>query len=137
MKEQIFKMAGQVPLPSPAASVEESFKLLVSAWSDYKKTAEVEQTKRAEIAAYKDTTLSQISAQKQILEQYLAGVFKERAETISGFFERLDSGIERGDSALVGASIEAIVNITKQSPLAGAREIISAMYDPNVKTIEI
>jgi hypothetical protein len=72
-----------------------------------------------------------------VLEQYLSGMFKERATTISGFFEALDKGIASGNSELISSSIGAIVSITKESPLAGAREIIGAMYNPEVKTIEI
>jgi hypothetical protein len=111
--------------------------MLVTSWVEYKKVAEVEGTKRAAISAFRDVKLEQIGAQRAVLEQYLAKTFEERASTIHNFFERLDKGIETGDSALISGAIGAIVDITKQSPLTGARELINAFYDPDIKTIEI
>ena len=129
-------MVKNLPI-NPTEAAGKSFDMLISAWADYKKIAEIEDTKRTAISAVKETKLAQIESQRNILEQYLSNVFKERASTINGFFERLDKGIESGDSELIGLAIGAIVDITKQSPLAGAREIIGAMYDPDIKTIEI
>lgn len=136
MKKQVVSLVKNLPV-NPTETAGASFNMLVSAWADYKKIAETERTKRAAISAFKETKLAQIESQRSILEQYLSGVFKERASTINGFFERLDRGIENGDSELIGLAIGAIVDITKESPLAGAREIIGAMYDPDIKTIEI
>lgn len=136
MKNKVASLVKNIPI-NHAETAGTSFDMLVSAWADYKKIAEVEGTKRAAISAFKDTKLSQIETQRNILEQYLSSVFKERAATINGFFERLDKGIESGDSELIGLAIGAIVDITRESPLAGAREIIGAMYDPDIKTIEI
>lgn len=136
MKNEIAGLVGKLPV-NPADTAGESFKMLVSAWSEYKKISEVEETKRTEINAYKETQLARIEGQRKVLEQYLSGMFKERATTISGFFEALDKGIASRNSELISSSIGAIVSITKESPLAGAREIIGAMYNPEVKTIEI
>lgn len=136
MKKQVVDLVKSLPV-NPAETASASFNMLVSAWTDYKKIAETEGTKRAAISAFKETKLSQIDSQRGILEQYLSGVFKERASVISGFFERLDKGIESGDSELIGLAISAIVDITKESPLTGVREIIGAIYDPDIKTIEI
>ena len=136
MKKQIQTLISKAPgVPTQAA--QSSFDMLVSSWSEYKKAAEIEGTKRAAISAFKDVKLEQIDAQRTILEQYLANTFQERAATIHGFFEVLDKGIESGDSTLISNAIGAIIDISKQSPLAGARELIGAFYDPEVKTLEI
>lgn len=136
MKKQIQALISKAPgIPTQAA--QSSFDMLVSSWSEYKKVAEIEGTKRAAISAFKDVKLEQIGAQRAILEQYLTNTFQERATTIHGFFEVLDKGIESGDSALISNAIGAIIDISKQSPLAGARELIGAFYDPEVKTLEI
>lgn len=136
MKNKVSNLVKNIPI-NHTETAGASFNMLVSAWADYKKIAETEGTKRSAISAFKDTKLAQIESQRNILEQYLSGIFKERATTINGFFERLDKGIESGDSELIGLAIGAIVDITRESPLAGAREIIGAMYDPDIKTIEI
>ncbi|MCI1010473.1 hypothetical protein HWE02_14500 [Pseudomonas oryzihabitans] len=136
MKKHIQTIIKKAPdLPMQAA--QSSFEILVSSWAEYKRISEVEDTKRSAISALKDVKLEQIGAQRAILEQYLAKTFEERATTIHNFFEVLDKGIENGDSSLISNAIGAIVDITKQSPLAGARELIGAFYDPEVKTIEI
>jgi hypothetical protein len=136
MKKHIqtsIQKAPTIPLQAAQSSLDE----LMSAWLEYKKVAEVEGTKRAAISAFKDVKLEQIGAQRVILEQYLAKTFEERATTIHNFFEVLDKGIQTGDSTLISGAIGAIVDISKQSPLAGARELIGAFYDPDIKTIEI
>ncbi|SAK89387.1 hypothetical protein AWB78_04707 [Caballeronia calidae] len=130
--QSIFQKAPAIPLQA----AQSSFEMLVSSWLEYKKVAEIEGTKRAAISAFKDVKLEQIGAQRAILEQYLARTFEERATTIQSLFEVLDRGIEAGDSGLIGGAIGAIVDISKQSPLAGARELIGAFYDPDIKTIE-
>lgn len=136
MKKHIQTVIQKAP-NIPIQAAQSSFELLVSSWAEYKKVAEVEGTKRAAISAFKDVKLEQIGAQRAVLEQYLAKTFEERATTIHNFFEVLDKGIETGDSSLISSAIGAIVDITKQSPLAGARELIGAFYDPEIKTIEI
>lgn len=136
MKKHIQAILKKAP-DIPVQAAQSSFEMLVSSWTEYKKIAEVEGTKRAAISAFKEVKLGQIGSQRAVLEQYLAKIFEERATTIHNFFEVLDKGIETGDSSLISNAIGAIVDITKQSPLAGARELIGAFYDPEVKTIEI
>ena len=133
---------GVIPSPNslpinPIAVADESLKMLVNAWANYKNTVEVETTKRTAISAWRDTKVAQIDSQRQVLESYLAHAFKERASMIHGFFDVLDKGIENGDSNLVNSSIAAILSVAKESPLSQAKEIMAAMYDPNVDCIEI
>ena len=136
MKKHIQAIIKKAP-DIPVQAAQSSFEMLVSSWMEYKKVAEVEDTKREAISAFKEVKLGQISAQRAVLEGYLTKTFEERATTIHNFFEVLDKGIETGDSSLISNAIGAIVDITKQSPRAGARELIGAFYDPDVKTIEI
>jgi len=125
-----------IPKPSPMAA-DESLKMLVGAWSNYKHTVEVETTKRSAISAWRDTRIAELDTQRDILQQYLAGMFQERSTMISGFFVALDKGIEQGNSELINQAMASIVAIAKESPLAQAKEVLLAMYDPNVKHIEI
>ncbi|GFM56371.1 hypothetical protein OH710_00745 [Pseudomonas capsici] len=139
MKE-IIDLVKKIPLDSkanPAISAGESFNMLITAYSEHVKISETEKTKREAITAFKETKLSQIESHRKVLEQYLSNTFKERSSAISGLFDALDKGIESGNSDLISSSIGAIVSITKESPLAGAKEIIGAMYNSEIKTIEI
>ncbi len=122
----------QIPL-----DVAESFNTLVSAWKECTIIAEQEKTKRVAIRANRDVNVKAIEEQSAILKQYLEHVFVERAGVIQGMFKTLDSGLASGNTELISQSIGAIVSITKQSPLVGAKELIAGYHDPNVKSIEI
>lgn len=130
---KLIPLADKLPLASSGSAISE----VINAWSDYKKTVEVETTKRASIDAWRDTRLADIQAKKDLLELYLKETFKERSGMIQGFFDALDKGIEKGDNQLINHSMTAILNIANQSPLAQARDIMLAMHDPNVQSIEI
>ena len=130
---KLIPLAGKLPLAASGSAITE----VIHAWSDYKKTVEVDTTKRASIDAWRDTRLAEIQSRKDLLELYLKETFKERAGMIRGFFDTLDKGIEKGDAQLINHSMTAILNIANQSPLAQAKEIMLAMHDPNVQSIEI
>ena len=115
----------------------DSLKMLVDAWSNYQTVAQVEKTRRAGISAWRETKVLELSNQKEVLELYLKESFKERAKNIEGFFATLDKGIESGDDKLIEQSIGAILEVSKQSPLANAKEVLIAMRNPDVKAIEI
>ncbi|UVW30694.1 hypothetical protein [Massilia sp. H6] len=110
---------------------------IVDAWSQYKFTAEVEQTKRESIRATRDINIKMIEENAAILKTYLDGAFKERAGVINGMFERLDKGLAEGNAELASNAMAAIVAVTKESPLAGARELLVDLRNPQVTSIEI
>lgn len=122
---------------TPINAAGDSLKTLVDAWSNYQNTAQIEKTRRAGITAWRDTKVLELNNQKEILELYLKETFKERAKNIEGFFAALDKGIESGNDELIEKSIGAILEVSKQSPLAQAKELLVAMRDPDVKSIEI
>jgi hypothetical protein len=72
-----------------------------------------------------------------ILKAYLASMFKERAGIIEGMFVRLDQGLAAGNAQAASDAMAAIVAVTKQSPLAGARELLLDLRNPEVTSIEI
>lgn len=110
---------------------------IVGAWKQYKITAQVEETKRASIKAARDTNIRMIEENSAILKEYLEGMFKERRLVIDGMFERLDKGLAEGNAQLASDAMAAIVAVTRESPLAGARELLASMNDPSVQSIEI
>ncbi len=114
-----------------------AFDNLVGAWKEYAITAEIEQTKRENIKTFRDTSIKAIEESSAILKAYLERVFKERASVIQGMFEHLDKSLASGNTQSASEAIAAIVSVTKESPLAGAVELIASINDPNVKSIEI
>ena len=139
MKKEVITLitnAKSLPL-SQVGAANDSFKMLVDAYSNYKTTVQVEKTKRTVIEAWRETKVLELNNQREILEIYLKETFKERAKNIEGFFATLDKGIDSGNDNLIEQSIRAILAIAKQSPLAEAKELINAMRDPNVRSIEI
>jgi hypothetical protein len=132
----VFSNIERFPL-GPINAAEDSFKILVDAWSNYQIVSQVEKTRRAGIVAWRETKVLELNNQKEVLEYYLKETFKERAKNIEGFFAALDKGLESGNDKLIEQSIGAILEVSKQSPLAAAKELLVAMRDPNVKAIEI
>lgn len=118
---------------SPASPLQaaEAFGQLVSAWKEYKITKEVETTKRAQIAAWRDIELSRLDHQRGLLESYLKQTFQERRTVIEGMFHTLDQGIANGDNQLVSMAMQSIISTVQTSPLQGVKQIIEDMGDTN------
>jgi len=134
----IKKMIANVPKTSlPMPNPNQAFNNLVNAWKECSTISEQEQTKRENIRAYRDVNVKAIEENSAILKLYLEKTFEERAYTIQEMFDRLDKGIELGDTDIIALTIGAIVDITKQSPLEAAQQLIANYHDPNVTMIEI
>lgn len=116
--------------PSPLQAVE-AFGQLVSAWKEYKITKEVETTKRAQIAAWRDVELTRLDHQRGLLESYLTQTFQERRTVIEGMFNTLDQGIANGDNQLVSMAMQNIISVVQTSPLQGVQKILAQMEDTN------
>jgi hypothetical protein len=126
-----------IPMPIPTDAANQAFNNLVGAWKECSIVAEQEQTKRENIRAYRDVNVKAIEENSAILKLYLEKTFAERAYSIQEMFDRLDKGIELGNTELIASTIGAIVDITKQSPLEAAKQLIANYHDPNVTMIEI
>ena len=125
----------KMPVPTPDPNM--AFNTLVSAWKECSIVTEQEKTKRENIRSYRDVNIKAIEENPAILKLYLEKTFAERSTVIHGMFDRLDAGIASGNIDVISATIAAIVDVTKQSPLAAARELIGNYRDPNVAMIEI
>ncbi|MDO9213177.1 MAG: hypothetical protein Q7U23_05010 [Methylococcales bacterium] len=126
-----------LPMPNPTDAANHAFNRLVDAYKECTIISEQEQTKRENIRAYRDINVKAIEENSVILKDYLEKTFAERAYAIQEMFDRLDKGIESGDTQLMALTIGAIVDITKQSPLEAAKQLIANYHDPNVTMIEI
>lgn len=123
-----------LPISNPAVL---AFNNLVNVWKECSIISEQEQTKREDIRAYRDINVKAIEENSAILKLYLEKTFAERAYTIQEMFDCLDKGLESGNTEVIALTIGAIVDITKQSPLTAAKELIANYHNPNVTMIEI
>ncbi|WP_258003875.1 hypothetical protein [Fischerella thermalis] len=64
----------------------ECLQQMVTAYTDYLKVAEQEQTKQREIKAWEKETITRINAQRELLMAYLDRSFDERAENFRALF---------------------------------------------------
>ena len=133
--KKLIRNVPKMPVPTPDPNM--AFNTLVSAWKECSIITEQEKTKRENICAYRDVNIKAIEENSAILKIYLEKTFAERSMVIHGMFERLDQGLASGNLDVISATIAAIVDVTKQSPLAAARELIANYRDPNVAMIEI
>jgi hypothetical protein len=125
-----------IPKPSPML-VKDGFKILFDTYKDNHRVTEVETTKRVEIQEYTKIELEKIKSQRKILEQHLEGIFSERKLMINGMFDALDKGIETNNLELIQLSLASVVDIAKESPLAGIQNMLNDYHNPDVKEITI
>ncbi len=110
---------------------------MIKAWSDYRKTCEVEKTKRARIAAERDVALAKIEAFRELAGDYFERAFSERRQVLQNAFRTLDKALESGNDKDVSMTLSAIVTIVQTSPLKDFQRVSSQIADPGVKTVDI
>jgi len=127
--ENVFKQSLGV-FTTPAECLNE----IVSAYTDYMKVAETEQTKRREIDAWEKTTIAQINAQRDLLIEYLTRSFDERAENFRVLFNVVDIALTSGNNEQLALTLHSITEIAKSSPfkeLANLASVQAALDDPD------
>jgi hypothetical protein len=118
-------------------AAQQSAQTLCIAYIDYKKVVATEETKREAIKSWRDTKLTELTNQREILELFLKETFKEREMTIKRLFDTLDKAIETDNDSLLEKSIDGILSISRQSPLLEAKALMDAMKNPDVQVIDI
>jgi len=112
----------------------ECLQQMVSAYTEYKIIAEQEQTKRREIEAWENETITKINAQRDLLMAYLDRSFDERAENFRALFAVVDNAIASGNNEQLTITLNSITEIAKSSPfkdLANLASVRAALDDPN------
>ncbi|MBD2560009.1 MULTISPECIES: hypothetical protein [Nostoc] len=112
----------------------ESLQQMVSAYTDYLKVAEQEQTKRREIDAWENEIITKINAQRELLMAYLDRSFDERAENFRALFAVVDNAIASGNNDQLALTLNSITEIAKSSPfkdLANLASVRAALDDPD------
>lgn len=112
----------------------DAFEQVISAYSEYKKIAEEEKTKRAAISAWEKTRLAEIKAQRDFLIGYLEKSFDERKDNFQQLFKLVDQAIENNDNQQLALSLDAIVKLAQSSPfkdLANLDNVMDKLADSN------
>lgn len=102
----------------PGAEAFAALNNVIEGTREYLRLREEEQTKRAQIEAYKATETARIKAAENILRDYFHQVLAERARTFDELLTRLDHATEAGDGQAASETLRAIVAIAQTSPLA-------------------
>lgn len=111
----------------------QSLNAIVEAYTDYKKVAQEEQTKRRNIEAWEKITIAQIQANRDVLINYLESSFDERANNFRFLFEKVDQAIAEGDNNQLNLFLHSITELAKSSPLKDFADLTSvraALDDP-------
>ncbi|MCC5603311.1 hypothetical protein [Nostoc favosum] len=124
-----------------AINPSESLQQMVLAYTDYLKVAEQEQTKRREIDAWENETITKINAQRELLMAYLDRSFDERAENFRALFAVVDNAMPTagyayasGNNDQLALTLNSITEIAKSSPfkdLANLASVRAALDDPD------
>lgn len=122
---------------NPINSASLAFSNIVTAYKEYKVTHEIEETKRKNIRAYRDTTVEKYRTQRDFLEKYLTETFKERSTVIKGFFDALDSGLESGNDNVIKMAMSGIVSVIQKSPLQDINDFMKKLESDSDEIIEI
>ncbi|MCF2147511.1 hypothetical protein IQ276_013995 [Desmonostoc muscorum LEGE 12446] len=112
----------------------ECLQQMVSAYTDYLKVAEEEQTKRRDIEAWEKETITKINAQRELLMAYLDRSFDERAKNFRALFTFVDNAIASGNNEQLALTLNSITEIAKSSPfkeLANLASVRAALDDPD------
>lgn len=111
----------------------ECLQQMVSAYIDYLKIAEQEQTKRQEIEAWEKETIAKINAQRELVIGYLNRSFDERGKNFLALFTVVDSAMESGNHEQLAHALNSITELAKSSPfkeLANLSYVRAALDNP-------
>lgn len=87
---------------------------------------EIEQTKREEIAARKETAIAVINSQKEIILECMRSTFAERAAVLQVNFKVIDQALENNDVNMLNAALASMVQVIQTSPFKAIKDVIEA-----------
>lgn len=94
---------------------------IVALGREWVKVHEEETTRRAEIAADRDTLLADIHARRDLFVTYLDNSFDERTSNFEALFARLDVALAN-DSDAAATILSSITALAMKSPFADLRD---------------
>jgi len=124
---------GNLVVPSKLDAGMALFEIL-KACREYINVREENQTKRTAIAAQAGIELERIRSQERVVMSYLELTFSERSANFKALFNALERAGDAGDATTMAATLEAVIALAKQSPLADVAnldQVKRALDDPN------
>jgi AraC-like DNA-binding protein len=107
---------------------------IIQVYQEYIVVAQEEQTKRRGIEAGEKVAIKQITAQRDVMLEYLERSFDERAENFRSLFKVLDQAVLDGNNTNLALTLQTITDIAKASAfkdLADLPTVRAALNDPN------
>ena len=108
-----------IPVPVVDAANE-----VVEQVTELMRIREIEQTKREDIAARRDTALAAISSQKEIILECMRSTFAERAAVLQKDFKVIDQALERNDVQMLNAALTNMVQVIQTSPFQAIQQVV-------------
>lgn len=124
--QAVMTLYGSTKATSPLGSVQ----AVVTAAKDLHQTVEVEATRRAEVEAWRQSTLSGLAASRAALTQYLDRTFDERGDVIERLFVSFDRAQSDGDLASMQLALSGILDVVRSSPFRNLAEFNRKFDDP-------
>ena len=84
---------------------------------------EEQKTIRTEIKAQAEVEIGKINAMANLVRDYLARSFDERADIFDSYFSVLDHALEEGDNMLVAQTLQSINSLATSSPFKDLADI--------------
>ena len=125
-------MQGIQPFTSPAQCLNE----IVHAWTEYKKIAEEQTTKRHQIEVWEKITLAEIKTKRDFIIGYLEHSFDERTTIFQSHFQTIEQAISSGDNQQLALTLNAITDLAKSNPfkdLSDLSTVIEKLGNPDHK----
>ena len=124
---------GEGALISPADMVDSVLGLIEMA-GEVRKFEEAQVTRRVGIAADRDVALANIRAKQDLMRDYLARTFDERAENFDKLFGVIDQALETDNVQALAMGLESVVKLATSSPFKDLRtveETAAALTNPD------
>ena len=101
---------------------------------EVRKFEEAQITRRTAIAAQRDAAIASIRARREVLQDYLARSFDERAENFSRLFDVVDTALDTNNMQALAMGLDSVVKLAASSPfkdLRSVEETTTALTDPD------
>lgn len=132
MEGRVDRLAAHAVMsPADVVSVVQDIVLMAG---EVRKFEEVQVTQRLGIAAERDVAIANIRAQREVLQDYLARSFDERADNFQRLFDVVDTALDTNNMQALAMGLDSVVKLAASSPfkdLRSVEETAAALTDPD------
>jgi hypothetical protein len=107
------------------------FAEMITAYSEYLRIAEEEQTNREKIRAWAQINIDSIQSQRDVIINFLNHSFDERAKNFDNLFKCVDMAVSNKDNEQLSLLLTVIVELAKVNPLTNLQEFQAKFDDPD------